>query len=98
MAGSLSGTGEKLQLKLSGLAKLSAQNLVVTRVDVEVGGASRLSIDGATDQATLDLSGSSMADAMKFKAKRARVVARGSSKTDVFVTILSTPTQAVRLR
>lgn len=84
--GTLSAVGEKLRIVLSGLTNVEAENLIVARVDAELSGASRLKATGTTDCVVLDLSGSSVVNAMDLKASRGRVAVRGSAEANVFVT------------
>jgi len=71
--------------KLTGAAKLIANQLSGTSFAVESTGAAKVQLDGAVDDLVTDMTGASKLDADSLRTKTATISSTGASKADVNV-------------
>ncbi len=74
-----------LKLQMSGASDLSGQLNVSQRLDVDLSGASDITITGAADHISIDASGASEVKAYEFKANTCSVDASGASGVQISV-------------
>jgi hypothetical protein len=73
------------KLEVSGVSKLSLTNLQNDSLKIDVSGASKVMIDGATKNLDVELSGASRLDAENLKSENANVDGSGASNASLSV-------------
>lgn len=72
-------------LQISGASRISLANLKNDSLHVDSSGASKIKIDGETQNLVVDMSGASRLDAENLKSENATIDASGASQINVFV-------------
>ncbi len=74
------------ELEVSGASNTTLASVKNEKLVVEVSGASKIKLEGETQNLDLDVSGASKIDAESLKSENASVNASGACKIDIFVT------------
>lgn len=77
---------ELKRLNLSGASRAELKNVLADNFELDLSGASKVSIEGEAATFIVDMSGASNLDADNFKASKAVVDVSGASKASIFVT------------